>query len=473
MIAINNDAILQFVTAYWEERIVDSLSAYIEIPNKSPMFDPNWSAHGHMQRAVDHILDWIAAESIPGLIVELHQLPGKTPTIVLEYPGTVDDTVLVYGHLDKQPEFTGWQAGLGPWMAVRRGDRLYGRGGADDGYAVYATIALLQALIAANAPIPRIVVLIEASEESGSPDLPAYMRALDRKIGKPSLVIALDSTCGNYDQLWLTTSLRGLLAGELRVDVLEQGVHSGSAGGIVGSSFRILRQLLSRIEDENTGAIKPSFLNEQIPELRRQEAIAAGAVLADEFKTMFTYAGKSGPLSTDPTELVLNNTWLAALEITGIDGIPAPADAGNVLRPSTTARFSLRLPPTTDVALATTALTDLLTDDPPGAVSVSLKLDQPAAGWHAPLTDPLLLWSLQAASLAFFGGPAIATGCGGSIPFMKFLGNSLPEAQFVVTGVLGPHSNAHGPNEFLHIPTAIKLTASMAKVICDWGQRRA
>ena len=465
---MDQDQILDYVDSFWETDIIDSLSEYIKIPNKSPMFDKDWEANGHMQVAMDHVMAWITAQQVPGLTMALHQLPGRTPTLLVEYPGERDDTVLIYGHLDKQPEFSGWYPDLAPWVPVRKDDRLYGRGGADDGYAVYSAIAALKALIAQDAPSPRVVILIEASEESGSPDLPVYMESLAPQIGTPGLVIALDSTCGNYDQLWVTTSLRGMLIGDITVKVLEQGAHSGAAGGIVASSFRVLRQLISRVEDEVTGAISPSFLNEQIPESRREEAIAAGKVLAPDFRTLYTYVGNSSPMSDDPTELVLNNTWLASMEITGMDGIPSLADAGNVLRPYTTAKFALRLPPTTDAEAAKTALTNLLTNDAPYGCDIDIRWEQPNAGWHAPETSPALSASLQAASNTYFGAPAMYLGCGGSIPFMEFLARKLPEAQFVVTGVLGPHSNAHGPNEFLHIPTAKKITACVAKILYDW-----
>jgi len=465
---LDNQRISEFVDAFWEDEIIPSLSTYIEIPNKSPSFDKAWESHGFMAQALDHILAWIEAQAVPGLVVERHQLPGRTPTLLLEYPGDRSETVLVYGHFDKQPEFTGWDEGLAPWQAVRREDKLYGRGGADDGYAVYAAIAALKSLIEQALPIPRVVILIEGSEESGSPDLPHYMEALSARIGTPGLVIALDSTCGNYEQFWITTSLRGLLSGTLTVKVLEQGAHSGAAGGIVASSFRIMRQLLSRIENEDTGEITPSFLNEQIPANRRAEAARAGKVLAGEFDHLYTYAGESGPMSHDPVELVLNNTWLASLEIVGMDGIPEVESAGNVLRPYTTAKISLRLPPTTDADHAAKELQKLLTQSAPGNVSVTLDLEG-ANGWDAPPVSAGLEQSIEAASQAFFGAPAVSIGCGGSIPFMEFLARSLPEAQFVVTGVLGPMSNAHGPNEFLHIPTAKKLTACVAKILNDWG----
>ncbi len=464
------DALIEEIDHYWDDEILPSLSHYIEIPNQSPAFDPDWQRHGHMGRAMDHVMAWVDAQSVPGLVMSLEQLPGRTPLLYLELPATEAtrrDSVLIYGHLDKQPEFNGWHPDLGPWKPVLKDDRLYGRGGADDGYAVYGMIAAIKALQSQGLAMPRVVGIIECSEESGSPDLASYMTLLKERLADTNLVIALDSSCGNYDQLWLTTSLRGMLIGELRVEILGEGAHSGMAGGIVPSSFRILRQLLSRLEDETSGTITPPFLNEQLPDFRRAEAIAAGEVLKNSFQEMYSFSGYGAPVSEDPTELVINNTWQASLEITGMDGLPAMAQAGNVLRPFSSAKLALRLPPTTDATLAAAKLHTLLTQNPPHGALVTFELDTPNSGWHAPATSPALEASVQEASRRFFGAPAIAMGCGGSIPFMEYLARTLPEAQFLVTGVLGPHSNAHGPNEFLQIPTAKKVTACVAKVIHD------
>jgi acetylornithine deacetylase/succinyl-diaminopimelate desuccinylase-like protein len=469
---VDTEMLRQWIEKFWDKEILPSLSRYIEIPNKSPVFDPNWQHHGHMDRAIDHVMDWIDGQQVPGLIMSRQQLPGRTPLLYLDLPATPHadkGCILIYGHLDKQPEFTGWRTGLGPFKPVLENDRLYGRGGADDGYAVYAMIAAIKALAQQGLAMPRMIGIIECSEESGSPDLAGYMASLAGQLDDTDLVIALDSSCGNYDQLWLTTSLRGMLIGELRVDVLNEGAHSGAAGGIVPSSFRILRQLLSRLEDETSGAITPSFLNEQIPDFRRAEAAAAGAVLADSFGEMYSFAGAGVPLSSDPTELVINNTWQAALEVTGMDGLPTLAAAGNVLRPFSSAKLARRLPPTTDATRAAAQLHTLLTEDPPHGSRVTFEFDTPASGWHAPAISTDLNASLQEASRTFFGAPAIAMGCGGSIPFMEYLARTLPDAQFLVTGVLGPHSNAHGPNEFLHVPTASKITACIASVMHDWA----
>ena len=468
---MNEEKNLRYVGELWDNSILPSLADYVKIPAKSPLFDANWETNGYMEDAVELMLTWVKKQDVQGLQIEVHRLPGKTPTILMSLDGDSNDTVLIYGHLDKQPEFNGWEAGLGPFEPVFRDGKLYGRGGADDGYAIYSAIAAIKSIQAQNLRLPRTVILIEASEESGSPDLPFYMDELEDTIGEPGLVIALDSTAGNYDQLWITTSLRGMLIADLTVRVLTEGVHSGAAGGIVPSSFRLLRQIISRLEDENTGVILPDFLNEQVPDVRRQEAIEAAMVLKTTFEDMYPFAGDGKPLSDDPTELVLNNTWATSLAVTGLGGAPSPEEAGNVLRPETTARLALRIPPTIDEKAAADSLTKLLTEAAPNGAEVTVDMHEPCAGWHAPVTADSLRASLSKASMDYFGADAMYIGCGGSIPFMEFLANKFPEAQFVVTGVLGPRSNAHGPNEFLHLPCAKKITAVTASLLYDWARQ--
>ncbi len=460
-----------FVDTKWESEIVPQLVDYIRIPNKSPMFDADWVANGHMDRAVELMESWARAQAIPGMQVDALQLEGRTPLIFIDIPASGadvgDDCVLLYGHLDKQPEMTGWGEGLGPWEPVLKGDRLYGRGGADDGYAIYGSLAAIMALQAQDAPHARCVVLIEACEESGSYDLPAYVDHLADRIGKPSLVVCLDSGCGNYDQLWCTTSLRGLAGGNLAVKVLEEGVHSGDASGIVPSSFRIIRQLLSRIEDEASGRILLEDLHADIPEERRAQAAKVAEVLGTTVHDKFPFLPGMTPMDHDTTELVLNRTWRPALSITGVDGIPPLASAGNVLRPHTALKLSLRLPPTVDGKHAGDVLQDILLRDPPNGAEVTLKLEKAATGWNAPALSPWLESAIEQASQEFFGQPAMYMGEGGSIPFMGMLGEKFPGAQFMITGVLGPHSNAHGPNEFLHIPMGKRVTSSVARVLTE------
>jgi acetylornithine deacetylase/succinyl-diaminopimelate desuccinylase-like protein len=461
----------RFIADKWDDDIVPQLVEYIRIPNKSPMFDSQWVEHGFMDAAVALMEAWAKAQAIPGLVVEVVQLEGRTPLIYLEVPATGADTgedcVLLYGHLDKQPEMTGWDEGLGPWEPVLKGDRLYGRGGADDGYAIFGSLAAIQALQDQDAPHARCVILIEACEESGSYDLPAYVDHLADRIGKPSLVVCLDSGCGNYEQLWCTTSLRGLAGGNLTVKVLEEGVHSGDASGIVPSSFRLLRQLLSRIEDEDTGRILLDGLQVEVPEDRMAQARKVSDVLGEEVYDKFPFLPGMRPMAEDLTELVLNRTWRPALSVTGADGIPPLASAGNVLRPHTAVKLSLRLPPTLDGKGAGELLKETLLRDPPNGAQVTLDLEKASAGWNAPAMAPWLEQAIDAASHEFFGAPAMYMGEGGSIPFMGMLGEKFPGAQFMITGVLGPHSNAHGPNEFLHIPMGKKVTASVARVLTE------
>jgi acetylornithine deacetylase/succinyl-diaminopimelate desuccinylase-like protein len=403
--------------------------------------------------------------------VEVVQLEGRTPLIYLEVPATGAetgaDTVLLYGHLDKQPEMTGWDDDLGPWTPVLKGDRLYGRGGADDGYALFGSLAAILALQDQGIPHARCVILIEACEESGSYDLPAYVDHLAERIGKPSLVVCLDSGCGNYEQLWCTTSLRGLAGGNFTVKVLSEGVHSGDASGVVPSSFRVLRDLLSRLEDEATGKIKIEGLYSEIPEERLAQARKVAEVLGDEVYSKFPFLPGMTPMDEDLTELVLNRTWRPALSVTGADGLPPLASAGNVLRPQTAVKLSLRLPPTLDGKRAGELLKDVLLRDPPYGAEVSLALEKSSSGWNAPAQSPWLTDAIEAASQAAFGKPAMYMGEGGSIPFMGMLGEKFPGAQFMITGVLGPHSNAHGPNEFLHIPMGKRVTACVSRVIAE------
>jgi acetylornithine deacetylase/succinyl-diaminopimelate desuccinylase-like protein len=373
----------------------------------------------------------------------------------------------MYGHLDKQPEFTGWSAGLGPWQPVIRDGKLYGRGGADDGYAVFSSLAAIRALQEQGIAHARCVVLIEGCEESGSVDLPYYVEALKERIGTPDLVICLDAECGSYDELWCTTSLRGNLTGTLNVEVLTEGVHSGAGTGVAPSPFRILRSLLSRIENETTGELLIDSLYAPIPADRQVQAQAAADKLGDMTYRKMPFIKGVEPISHTPLELLLNNTWRPSLTVTGAEGLPALKDAGNVLLPKVAVKLSLRLPPTTNPATAAQAVKQVLEADPPYGAKVSFTVTGALGGWNAPTLQPWLAQSMQKASQGAFGRDAVYKGTGGSIPFMGLLGERFPGTQFLVTGVLGPNANAHGPNEFLHLDCVKKLTLSVAAILAD------
>lgn len=470
-VRLDHSAVASYVAHTWDAEIVPVLHDYIRIPNVSVAYDRGWAEAGHMARATELLRQWCSDrtdDGLKGASVEVQELPGRSPLLLVEVPATAGGspgrTVLIYGHLDKQPPFSGWRPGLGPWEPVVEGDVLYGRGAADDGYSTFSALAALEAVRHGGGEHDRIVVLIEASEESGSPDLPAHLEALGDRLGEPALVIALDSWCGDWDRLWVTTSLRGLVDLTLTVEVLTEGIHSGSAGGVVPSSFRILRRLLSRIEDEATGALLLPELHVEVPEARRRQVRESAADLGD-IGARLPFAGDTRPMADSVEDMLTARTWGPALEVVGLEGAPTPAEAGNVLRPGTSAKLSVRVPPTADSQEAAAALVRALTVDPPHGARVTVGPGAAEPGWHAPPEPQWLLDAFDTASTAAFGRPHRAGGEGGTIPFMGMLGRRFPDARFLITGVLGPNSNAHGPNEFLHLPTARNVTTAVAHVV--------
>jgi acetylornithine deacetylase/succinyl-diaminopimelate desuccinylase-like protein len=471
-------AIAEFANRTWDEEIVPALTDYIAIPAKSPMFDADWQKNGHLERVVRDAASWVESKKVAGLKLEVVRLEGRTPVIFFEVPATKagsTDTICLYGHLDKQPEFNGWRSDLGPWTPKYENGLLYGRGAADDGYAVYASLTAIMALDRQGIPRPRCVGIIEACEESGSFDLPAYLDVLRERLGNVSLVVCLDSGAGNYDQLWLTTSLRGMVSGVLKVEILTEGIHSGDSSGLVPSSFRILRQVLDRLEDSKTGRLLPESFHCEVPGDRLAQARTTAQILGDEVWKRFPWAcgadgGPTLPTTTDPTEALLNRTWRPTLSVTGADGFPELKNAGNVLRPYTAFKLSLRLPPLVDGNEAAMRLKTLLEDNAPYNARVTFAADgragaYGASGWNAPSLAPWLEDALNSASQAQFGAPCGYVGQGGTIPLMSLLQKGFPKAQMMVCGVLGPKSNAHGPNEFLHVSYGKKLTAAVAQVM--------
>jgi len=466
-------------TAKWVEEqfstsIVPTLVEYIKIPNKSPGFDPDWRKNGHMAKAVELLSGWAKKNLPEGATLEVVQLGERTPLIFIEVPATggrEGDTVMLYGHLDKQPEMTGWREGLDPWTPVLEGDKLYGRGGADDGYSIFASLTAINAVRKDKLPHARCVIVIEACEESGSNDLPAYIEHLMPRIGELSLVVCLDSGCANYDQLWSTTSLRGLVLGTLEVSLLTEGVHSGDGTGVIAASERVLRMLLDRLDDSHTGMMKLPELVTQIPRQRIAQAEATAKVIGDEVWDKFPLQPGVQAMAKDNVELILNRTWRPGLAITGADGWPPIQNAGNVLRPSTKVKLSVRVPPRVDAVKAAAAIKATLEKDPPYGAKVRFDARDASAGWDAPEMAPWLDKALTEASQKHFGKPAMYMGEGGTIPFMYMLGEKFPKAQFCITGVLGPGSNAHGPNEFLHIPTARRLTLCVADVLATHARQ--
>ncbi|MDC1038246.1 M20/M25/M40 family metallo-hydrolase [Candidatus Marinimicrobia bacterium] len=462
---MNNNQLQNTINTFWDENIIPPLIDYIKIPNKSPSFDSKWKSNGHMDRVLVLASEWAKTHLPENATLTVKETEGRTPLILVDIPGDRDGNILMYGHLDKQPEMEGWNEGLGPWTPVIKDEKLYGRGGADDGYALFASLCAVKALKEQSATLPRILILIEFCEESGSPDLPYYMNLCADVIGTPDLVVCLDSGAGDYKRFWTTTSLRGMIGGTLRVDVLTEGVHSGGASGHVPSSFRIARQLLSRLEDQNTGEILLDELKTQIPDYRIKETEKFVSILGNEVIDEFPWADTMRPSTENNVEGVLRRSWRPALSIVGADGLPPSNNAGNVLRPYTQLQLSMRIPPMVNPIEAQNAIEKVLIENPPYNASISVHFDEAASGWNAPETAEWLALAMNRASEEFYGESSCSLSEGGTIPFMAMLGDQFPRAQFVITGVLGPGSNAHGPNEFLHVPYAKKLTACVAFIL--------
>src|SRR3990167_514058 len=439
------------ISEKWDTDIIPQLENYIRIPNKSPMFDRNWKANGYMTEAMQLIKNWCEKQAIKNMKVELLQIENRTPVLLIDIPGDSDETILLYGHMDKQPEMTGWSDGLGPWTPVLKDGKLYGRGGADDGYAVFSALTAIAYLQSLNILHAHCVVLIEASEESGSVDLPAYLALIKKQMGSPNLIICLDSESGNYAHLWGTTSLRGLIGGNLHIDTLVNGIHSGINSGVVPSVFHVLRLLLDRIEDPHNGKITVDALHVKIPEHRLKQIREAAKSMGDDFFKSIPFLEGVQPLCHDTATLMINNTWEPALSVVGMEGVPGIANAGNVVLPTLSVKLSMRLPPTCDVTKADKALKEMLEKNPPFGAHIEYHPEDNGPGWHSPELAPWLEKANNQASQLFFEKNAGYLGIGATIPFMGMLGDMFPKAQYLITGVLGPKSNAHGQDEFLHI----------------------
>jgi acetylornithine deacetylase/succinyl-diaminopimelate desuccinylase-like protein len=474
MLRVEQEKVRTAVGARWSGEILPSLAGLVEIPALSPAFDPAWAASGQLDAAVEHVRAWIGRRGLPGARTDVIRLPGRSPLLLVDVPATAGasgrGTVLLYGHLDKQPPVGGWADGLGPWRPVFRDGRLYGRGAVDDGYAGYAATAALEAVHAAAGQHARAVVLLETGEESGSPDLPAYMEHLADRLGEVTFVVCLDGGGGDYERMWLTSSLRGLVSLTVTVRVLDTAQHSGLASGIVPSSVRIMRLLLDRLEDAATGAVRVGEMTAAIPPDRVAEADEVAALDPGAVQRRYPLVPGMRAAAGDDAELILNNTWRPTLSVIGAAGLPEPAEAGNVLAAWTALTLSFRTPPTADSKAAADAVAKILSTDVPYGAAVELSGIVAEDGWNAPALAPWLAGALAQAGERVFGTPHRSLGIGGSVPFMGLLGRLYPAAQIVITGALGADSNAHVPDEWLNIRFAEQITESVAYLLDAHGR---
>jgi acetylornithine deacetylase/succinyl-diaminopimelate desuccinylase-like protein len=458
----------------WSKDVMPTLCDFIRIPNQSPYFDSDWDNNGYMEQAIKLLMDWALGRKIKGfslkIIKERNEVSGlmRTPIIfgVIEASVGYEEigTTMAYAHADKQPPMDNWADGLDPYIPIIKDGKLYGRGGADDGYGMFSALVAIETLQECNLPHGRIVLLVEASEESGSPDLPFYLNLMKEEIGEPKLIICLDSGCGDYERFWLTTSLRGAFVGTLSVKVLNQGVHSGQGSGIVPSSFRIIRQLLDRIEDAETGLVHKDFFVD-IPSYRMEQTKQCVKLLGASIKDEYEWAGDTSPVSSENIELLLNQTWRPQLSYIGMDGMPSSSNAGNVMRTHTELTISMRVPPSLNADDAAAHFKKIVEADSPYDATVEFKLAKAGSGFDAPQMETWLSTAVEEASNEFFGNPSACMGGGGSIPFMKLLQDIYPSTQFCITGLLGPESNAHSVNEFMSISQALGVTKSIALIL--------
>jgi acetylornithine deacetylase/succinyl-diaminopimelate desuccinylase-like protein len=466
---MHESTVREAIARSWADEVIPSLSGLVALPALSPQFDPSWQTSGHLRAAVDHMASWAAARPLKAR-TQIVELDGRSPMLFIDVPASPgaaeDGTVLMYGHLDKQPALGEWSDGLGPWQPVVRDGRLYGRGAVDDGYSGYAAITALEAVRAAGGQHGRTVIMLETAEESGSPDLLRYLDRLAIPLGEVRLVICLDAGGGtDYKRLWVTSSLRGVVAATLTVRVLEADIHSGFATGVIPSSFRIIRELLERVEDGATGQIKLSEMNVPIPAERHAEAAAFVRIDPDAVLRSLPSVRGMSPVSDDLVELILNNTWRPTLEVIGGDGLPGSLIAPHVVRQETSLRLSLRIPPTADVAAARTALEKALTTDVPYGAQVTLRDFITVSGWSAPAPSPWLADTLDKLTGTIFSEPYREIGIGGGVPFMDMLSGRFPDADFVATGAVSADSNMHAPDEWLNLGYAEQVTAAVAAIV--------
>ena len=462
-----------FVESSADSGSIPALTEFIKVPSTSPLFDPDWETNGLIRQAYTVLLNYVKTLNIAGFSVDVITNPHESDLIYIEVEATRAGlpTVLMYGHMDKQPAFTGWHDFCGATNPAIKDNRLYGRGGADDGYSITAAMIAVKACQDQGQPHGRVVMVLETEEESGSPHLIDTLNRIKPRIGTPSLIVCLDSGAMTYDRMWITSSLRGVSAFDFKVQILQNGVHSGDASGIVPSSFRIMRQLLSRLEDCETGRIKLECLYSPLePQVYKNMADVCN-VIGWSFVKSFPFLEGAQTVDRDLVENMLNRAWRPTLSVVGANGLPEAATAGNVLRPSTTLRLSVRLPPRIKADEATERIKEVLTTNVPYGAHTEISREGKGNGWAMNQPRKWLEDAYQAASQEFYGNPALYMGEGGSIPFMGSLQELYPEADFLVIGVLGPESNAHGPNEMLDIPNYKKLTCCVAHILTEHAKQ--
>jgi len=450
----------------WEQSILPSLSDFIEIKALSPLFEPDWANLGELDATIEIFCKWLDEQGISGMSYETHRIDDLSPVLLVTIEGTGPGEVIFYSHLDKQPSKPElWSEGLHPLRAVRRDPWLYGRGSVDDGYGGYLCATSIRLLQEAGEPHPRCTMIIETCEESGSFDLPPYLEELTDQLGNPDMVVVMDSGGPDYDHVWMTEALRGLVSGTLSVKVSHEGIHSGNSGGSIPSSFRIQRILLDRVEDSATGRVLIPEMHADIPQEVRDKAVALRDIVGNSIWEQFPTVDSLRQASESTEDMIVAMNWEPTLSIIGADGMPSVQVAGNVLRTNTDLKLSFRIPPGVDSEAAIACAKKILEEDPPYGAEVTFTPDSSADGFHAPPLSGTVSDAIHDASMELTGLPPLATWTGGTIPFMAMMQGKYPEAMFLCTGSSGPGNNAHGPDEKLHIPSSKRLTVALSATV--------
>ena len=464
-----------FIDKKWDESALPSLCEFIEIPALSPSFDSDWEENGYLDAAIETFISWVKSLPLERTSISVHRLSYRSPVLLVTINGDAEGEILFYSHLDKQPEATGWSEGKGPWKPVIEDNWLYGRGSVDDGYGGYAGILSVLGLQEQGLPHPTCRFLIETGEESGSPDLELYLDELKPQLGIPDVVIVLDTGGMDYDRLWITQSLRGIVAGTLSVKVSSEGVHSGHGSGVMPSSFRLIRQLLSRLEDENTGEILPEWLHTEVTPEMNDICSQIIKMKGDDLKDFPLLEGVRKQVE-DPLDIFVTMNLKPSLSVIGVGGIPPIHSAGNVLRTNTDLKISIRTPPGLDALSIASKVKNLLEDNPPNGAHVTAEINEVADGFLSPKLPESISKDLENACLEFYGNSPMSLYIGGTIPVMAMLQARYRDSKFIITGAGGPGGNAHGPDEKLHIPTAKKVTkciSAAVKSIADYRRQKS
>jgi acetylornithine deacetylase/succinyl-diaminopimelate desuccinylase-like protein len=471
MKSIDFSRLSDYIDKQWDESALPSLCDFIEIPALSPSFDADWEENGYLDAAIETFVSWVKSLPLEKTTISVHRLKNRSPLLLITIEGDVSNEVLFYSHLDKQPEASGWSEGKGPWKPVIEDGWLFGRGSVDDGYGGYAGILSVLGLQEQGIAHPTCRFLIETGEESGSPDLELYLDELKPQLGTPDLVIVLDTGGMDYDRLWVTQSLRGIVAGTLSVQVSSVGVHSGHGSGVMPSSFRLARQLLSRLEDEKTGEILPEWLHLEINDEMKKTCSEIVKMKGDEMKDFPLLEGVKKQVE-DPLDIFITMNLKPSLSVIGADGIPPIESAGNVLRTNTDLKISIRTPPGMKASVVAKKVQKLLEENPPNGAHVTAKMTEVADGFLSPQLPESISSALEDACKEFYGNNSMSLFIGGTIPVMAMLQSRYSDSKFIITGAGGPGGNAHGPDEKLHIPTAKKVTKCMSSAVAGMASYR-